>query len=442
MRRAGSRSLGPMGQAPEVPQPADQRRVIVLGLMVFGLALMVAGLLMQPLSALWAGWGRILLSPGMLLTDGKAIGGVGAAFWNAGLMMLLSLALLWRLKAEITGTALAAVMIVTGFSFFGKNPLNALPPALGVLAYARLMGAGLAASAVPALFATALAPLTSSVAFSLGFEPLIGIPLALVLGLLGGFLMVPIAKRALPFHQGHNLYNSGFAAGLTAMLLVNVLRLFGLNIPSASFLHPGGGPVMALSFALFFLLLTGLGWRLNGNSFKGYGALLKAPGRLGPESDFIKRFGLALYLINGGLSSLLSLAVVMLAGAPLNGPVLGSVLTITGFAAFGKHPRNMLPVMLGALLATTLSVHEVQATHAMIAVIFSTTLAPIAGSYGPLAGLTAGILHAAIAHNSGFLHAGVNLYNNGFAGGLVAGLLTAVLEPMRQRWQSAKGQAS
>ncbi|MHC1786515.1 MAG: DUF1576 domain-containing protein [Christensenellales bacterium] len=411
------------------PQPAKQRRAILLGLSLLGLGMMGLALLLAPPEEVMQGWGRILASPNVLISDSKAVGGMAAAFWNAGLMTLLSLCLILLLKAEISGPAIAAVMIVCGFSFFGKNPLNTLPVVAGALLFFRLAGEGMAGAAVPTLFSTALGPLVSSVALGMGLPPAFSIPLAILLGLSAGFLLIPISRKALSFHAGYNLYNIGFAAGLTAMLLVNLLRLFDLEIPSAMLLHPGGGWPLALGLALLFLGLAWLGWRLNGRGLRGYLALMQESGRLG-SNDFVKTHGLGLSLFNCGLSSLLALAIVLLAGAPLNGPVLGSLLTITGFAFYGKHPRNILPLMAGALVGTLLSFHKIQATHAMIVVMFSTTLAPLAGGFGPLIGFLAGILHAAVAHNSSFLHGGVNLYNNGFAGGLVAGLMVAVMDAL------------
>jgi hypothetical protein len=38
------------------------------------------------------------------------------------------------------------------------------------------------------------------------------------------------------------------------------------------------------------------------------------------------------------------------------------------------------------------------------------------------------MLHLTLVVNVGFLHGGVNLYNNGFAGGLIAALMIPILE--------------
>jgi len=54
-------------------------------------------------------------------------------------------------------------------------------------------------------------------------------------------------------------------------------------------------------------------------------------------------------------------------------------------------------------------------------------LAPISGRFGPLAGMLAGALHMTLTVNIVDLHGGMNLYNNGFSGGLVAATLFPLL---------------
>jgi hypothetical protein len=63
-----------------------------------------------------------------------------------------------------------------------------------------------------------------------------------------------------------------------------------------------------------------------------------------------------------------------------------------------------------------------------LAALFGTTLAPISGDNGPKPGVIAGVLHMAMVMNVGYLHAGMNLYNNGFSGGFVAAGLIPVFE--------------
>ena len=76
--------------------------------------------------------------------------------------------------------------------------------------------------------------------------------------------------------------------------------------------------------------------------------------------------------------------------------------------------------------------YDLSTTGLIISVLFATTIAPIAGTYGALVGILAGMLHLAIVTNIGVLHGGINLYNNGFSGGLVAGFLVPIVDALKK----------
>ena len=59
-------------------------------------------------------------------------------------------------------------------------------------------------------------------------------------------------------------------------------------------------------------------------------------------------------------------------------------------------------------------------------------LAPIAGQFGWGWGMLAGAIHASVVLNTGFLHGGLNLYNNGFSAGLVCIVLVPLIESLRK----------
>ena len=67
----------------------------------------------------------------------------------------------------------------------------------------------------------------------------------------------------------------------------------------------------------------------------------------------------------------------------------------------------------------------------LLATLLCTGLAPIAGQFGWYWGVAAGFLHMAIVQNTSFLHGGMNLYNNGFAAGLVCVLLIPIIEAVK-----------
>ena len=69
----------------------------------------------------------------------------------------------------------------------------------------------------------------------------------------------------------------------------------------------------------------------------------------------------------------------------------------------------------------------------MLAVLFSTCLAPIAKRFGWKWGLLAGFVHLSLATNVGIFHGGMNLYNNGLAGGIVAFILLPIIRVFQRK---------
>ncbi len=407
------------------------------GLLAGGLLFMAAAFFMQRPDSLLPGWARVVVSPGLLLTDFMAVGGVGAAFFNAGMMMVLAVLLCRALEVPSSGGVAAAVLSVGGFAFFGKTPLNALPLIAGVFLFARFKQMPLKEAAQTALFATAMGPMCSHAMLGMGLPAYAGVPLGLLLGLLAGFLTLPVAEGVRTLHRGHNLYNVGVAAGLITTLLVNAQRLFGLTVSGNSLVSPGGGLGVGLFLVGVCAALVLVGWLRCGRNLLAYRRLLKAPGI--PPNDFVKAYGAGAVLMNIGLLALVCLLFLLVMGAPVNGPTVGVIVMAVGFGASGLHLRNALPVMLGALAASALGVYPLDGTGTLVVLVFSTTLGPVSGVFGPLAGAAAGALHVAVAHQLAGLQGGANLYNNGFAGGLVAAVLAPVLAALSLRRRQPPG---
>jgi len=135
-----------------------------------------------------------------------------------------------------------------------------------------------------------------------------------------------------------------------------------------------------------------------------------------------------------GILGLFSTFLVLLIGGDLNGPTLGGIFTIVGFGAFGKHINNIVPIMLGVLLCTFVNIWGINSPSVILSLLFSTTLAPIAGSFGFVWGIIAGFLHACLVMNIAYLHGGLILYNNGFSGGLVCMLLIPLITSLRKEF--------
>jgi purine-cytosine permease-like protein len=57
----------------------------------------------------------------------------------------------------------------------------------------------------------------------------------------------------------------------------------------------------------------------------------------------------------------------------------------------------------------------------------------VAGRFGIVAGLIAGFAHVAMTLNIGYLHGGMNLYNNGFSGGFIAATLVPLFSAVSKK---------
>ena len=85
---------------------------------------MIAGLFFQPVDEIFSGLIAILREPDFLITDYFVVGGVGAAFFNAGTITLILLVFLYCIRMEFDGHTITSCCLLFGFSLFGKNLLN------------------------------------------------------------------------------------------------------------------------------------------------------------------------------------------------------------------------------------------------------------------------------------------------------------------------------
>ena len=409
-------------------RPASDR--VILGVVAaYAGAFVAFGLIVQSPADVLRGLGAILTTRDALLTDYFGVGGIGGGCVSAGLLTLAAVLVYWRAEAQMTGAAVACLFLVLGFGLFGKNLLNVWPIVAGVVLYARFRGDPFRAHLNTAFFGAALAPIFSEILFSTDLTPLVSVPLALVTGLAVGFILPPAAAHLFRAHMGFSLYNMGFTAGVVGTLVVAMYKAFGY-VPDPVFIWTKGANGLLSAFlALLFASMVAVGYTFDRRVFERLAIILKAPGRA--PTDFIALAGFGATLANMGLAGAVGVAYVLATGGDLNGPTIGAILTIVGFAAFGKHPRNIAPVMIGVFLGALSRFASPADPSLTLAALFGTTLAPIAGRFGFGWGVTAGIVHASAALTVGPLHAGLNLYNNGFAAGIVASVLVPVIVAVR-----------
>jgi hypothetical protein len=420
---------GRVDQAPDIAT-RDPRDNLILSIVAgYAAAFVIFGFLVDAPGDVVSGLAAILTSRDTLLTDYFGVGGIGGGLVSAGLLTLVVCGVYYLARARMTGAAVACLFLVLGFGLFGKNLLNIWFIAVGVWLYARFRGEPFAQHINTAFFGVALAPIVSEILFSTTLPLSISVPLATATGLVIGFILPPAAAQLFKAHMGFALYNMGFTAGLVGTLVVALYKSYGF-VPDPVFVWTTGNNLLLGSFiGAMFASLVILGLALDRGALRKLGKLLRASGQA--PSDFVAQVGLGGTLINMGLSGGLATAYILAIGGDINGPVMGALLSVAGFAAFGKHPLNIAPIMIGVFLGSLAKPWGVADPSIQLAALFATNLAPIAGHFGWHWGIVAGFIHSSAALSVGSVHGGLNLYNNGFAAGIVASVLVPVIIALR-----------
>ena len=392
----------------------------------FAAFLAAIGLILDDPSNILPGLWKIMITEDALITDYMEIAGVGAAFVNSALVTLISIGILYLAKDPINGYTVVEIGLMAGFALFGKNIVNIWPIIGGTFLYAKLRREPFYTYASVSLLATALSPVVSYVALDNGWGNL---PAGVLVGILIGFILPPLSAYTYKIQNGMNLYNMGFACGLLALILAPVMSSMGAdlstnyhwatgyNLPLGAAM--GGMCIVFIAAGLFFCK------RPVWAAWAGYRRLLQTTGRA--PSDYLRMLGSAPVLINMGVNGLIGIVFILVTGGDLNGPTIGGIMTIIGFSAFGKHARNITPVMLGVVLGGLLLHQDLGAGAMQLAMLFGTTLAPVSGYFGWPFGIVAGFLHSAVVLYAGSPVSGLNLYNNGFSGGLIAIVLYPII---------------
>lgn len=407
-----------------------QNTCILTGSLWVGLAMGIGGLLLDPKGAV-PGLIRIMSHQDLLITDYIELAGIGSALLNVSLMLLATVGLLLLSGDKCHGFTLAELGLMAGFAFFGKNLANSWPIVLGTWIFSRIHREPFHRYIAVALLTTSLAPLVSWLMFGSRYA---SIPLGAAVGILLGYVMPDLSAYTYKVLNGVSLYNAGFACGLLATLAVSILAAVGdrpdtVLIWSSRYSVQIGAALALCSAALIgAAFLTGEPAR---SVWDGWLRMLGCPGR--SPCDWLRDFGLGTVLLNTGVNGILGIGYILVIGGQFSGPVVGGILTLMGFAGGGKHIRNCLPVMAGVAVGCLLMRTSPAVESLQIAGLFGTTLAPMSGTFGIFAGVLAGALHSAVVRQTGGPVAGMNLYNNGFSGGLVAMVLYPLLTAIHHR---------
>nr|WP_318682874.1 DUF1576 domain-containing protein [uncultured Acetatifactor sp.] len=378
----------------------------------------------------------IVISRDALITDYFLLGGQGAAFLNAALVMLVCIVLVCVSKIPFTGPTMAALFINAGYALWGKNPVNILPILVGTWLYARFHHAPFGRYIYTALFGTGLAPFITEMVYLLPFSLPVDIVLSVAVGMAIGFFLPPLSMHTASMHMGYSLFNVGFSAGLLAFVLVCVLEAFGMKSETVLMWREGSPAELAVGLYIYFVLAFAFGLYLARGDMKRLFGIFRHPGRA--VADFVLMDGPGPALMNMALVGIVCVTYILLVGGDLSGPVVGAVWMAFGFAAFGAHPKNYLPVLAGVYLFNWVSRYEHGTPGIQLAALFGVGLAPIAGQFGRAAGVVAGMLHSAIVMCTAEMYGGLNLYNNGFSAGITAIFLVPVLDSFMRRHEYRK----
>ena len=398
------------------------------------LVLLLVGIIDGDVGPAVEGFIRLQVTPARLVSDFVAVEGVGATLFNVVAVGFLGYFFLLLNGLEITGAALAALFTMMGFAFFGKTLFNCIPIMAGVSLSALIVKKKPRDYALIAMFGTAMGPLITFLAFEVGVRPVFALPGSFLIGLGIGIILPPIAITMLRLHQGYNLYNIGLTAGFVGLFTASLSHAAGADILPLSMWGIEREPLLIAIVPAVALIAVvcivaenpGHGHSNIAQAGRDMRKIMAMSGRLPSDfSDFVSSKGA---LLNASIIGLLFWVFMVVIGAPLNGPVLGGLFTLIGFAFFGKHPKNVFPVVLGIIAAIFVFGKSIFAPGPLLAILFGTALAPLAGEFGPAIGFVAGFLHLVIVDRTGAWHGGMDLYNNGFAAGLTATLIVSIID--------------
>ena len=397
-------------------------RVLVLLSLIF----ILQGFIYDTPQAVFEGTWAIFVSVDWLIMDYVNVGGIGAAFVNVGLTGLLSLAAMRIAKHEPSGLAIATWGVVIAMSFFGKNPANMVPIIFGGWVYSKYTGTSHRACVLPSILATCLAPVVTRFAFVYELPLPVGIAIGVFLGIFIGFIMTPFAAALRKSHEGFLLYNVGFAAGIMAIGFFAIFRVLGVdqyiidNWSSGYNFELG----MFLTVMSVYFVLCGVFSRAKTLPFM---ELIRIDAE---DYDYYKKYSCTTYL-SMGILGLICVAFMFAVQGEYSGLVIAAAISTVGFGAFGKPIVSSVVLIAGAMVAAVTSAlltgAEFNQPAFLMAAMFATCLAPIATRFGWKWGLVAGFMHLSLSVNVAIFHGGMNLYNNGFAGGLAAMILVPIV---------------
>lgn len=410
----------------------------------FTLACLAAAVIMPDRGGMLSGLGRICTQSGQTVKSyfDVSYGGFAGTFLNVALVCLVCLGVYCLPGAKPDGVSALAFFLTAGFCFWGTTILNIWFSFAGVALYCLVKKKSPGSQANAFLFSTGLAPLITEMLFRYpaadwhGFTVL-GVVLALAVGVFIGFFLPAGLPHSPKMHKGYDLYSAAVPIGLTAFFLRALLYKVFLPEPPASvgvgLTDSFWAVCNVFCFIVFGLAVLGGLW-LDGG--KQYLPLIKDSGY---NADYGAKYGSGSTLLNFGVYGLFIVLYYNLIGANWNAATLGCVFCMVCCFMKGSHPGNVWPIMAGYVIASFIAKFvcgligvdftlAINAQAIVIGLCFANGLSPVAGSYGWLIGIVAGMMHYTLVTCVPLLHGAFCLYNGGFTAAFTCFMLIPVLE--------------
>ena len=404
-------------------------------------AFLAAAFCMPDRAQMFSGLVNIISGPTKLSTNYFSVGGYAATFLNMGLVAL-AMTLLFCVSGTVANNVSSLAFLLTlGFCSWGIHILNMWFTILGVVVGNLIKKEKLLANVNAMLFTTGVAPVISEMlirypnAEVVGFNWL-GVALAVVAGVIAGIVIPAGLPHSPKVHKGFNLYSAALPVGMTAFFLNGMFyKVMGIEVPGAA------GDIAVASWAntnIFCLVLFGLCvvLALAMGAGKDYWKLLINRHQVGNVSGTL---GNGVFLMNVGVYGLFILGYYNLVGGQFNGVTFGLIFCMLCTCNSGSRPTNVWPIMLGYLVASTVSGYlatllggsfslGINAQAILVGLCYANGLSPICDKYGWHYGFLAAMIHYTIVTLVPGIHGGFCLYNGGFTGIFVCIILIPVLE--------------
>ena len=127
-----------------------------------------------------------------------------------------------------TGPTAGIVFGALTFAADGQHPKNVFPVAVGYVSLQAIVAVICLASGIPVPWTLATQSYLNGLAFATGLCPIAG-KYGFRYGVIAGILSAVICTATSAMHGGFVLYNGGFAAGLTALIIVPLLDYYNIK---------------------------------------------------------------------------------------------------------------------------------------------------------------------------------------------------------------------